>query len=152
MQTGKQLKVLLERLNTLIPPETIKDAKELASGGDHVVPLLKYSPQWKTKQIVAAVRALAMINTDKACEALCEYVVDHRSTVLMQIQKSLEMLSDRHVSKLLERANLTIMDRMNQYAPDIIQFENCYLISNLDHLEDFGTYRINYFFSMLLTE
>jgi hypothetical protein len=77
-----------ERLAALVPPRNMADAKTLASAGELAVPYLR-KPHWLGAQPAAAcVRALRLIGTDSALDALEDYASDVRQTVKQEILKA----------------------------------------------------------------
>ncbi len=72
----------LER--SLFPPKTFSEAEVLAAGGDHVVPLLRYT-RMKARTAAACVRALRLIKSKLAARALDDYMIDDRQAVVSEL-------------------------------------------------------------------
>lgn len=75
------MKAVESRLEQLVPPNNVGEAAGLASAGDLAVKYLRSNRRIYAVEAAACVRALAMIGTDAAFEALVTYASDSRRTV-----------------------------------------------------------------------
>ena len=92
-----------KRLQKIVPPDSVSDAKELAAGGELVVPYLKFNPnsKWKVGQAAGAVRTLALIGTETAIEGIIEYAKnDSRKGVLKEILRSIAGIPEELVQMI----------------------------------------------------
>jgi len=71
-------------LNQVVPPTNMSEASAVASAGDSAAPLLRRA-NLKVMEAVASVRALSLIGTTEALEALRSYRKEHRVTVIRQL-------------------------------------------------------------------
>ncbi|HEY1189008.1 MAG TPA: leucine-rich repeat domain-containing protein, partial [Gemmata sp.] len=85
-----------QRLNSLvvqlIPPRNFTDAAWLAAAGNVAVPHLKYERRLANVQ-AACVRALRLIGTPEALNALAGYGIDDRKGVLHELGDSVPLMS-----------------------------------------------------------
>lgn len=82
------LRVRLESvLRSLIPPETIAAAYDLAAAGELAVPLLARASRMRAVQARASIRTLSLIGTDAALDQLATYGDDDRKTVIRELQR-----------------------------------------------------------------
>ncbi|HST62207.1 MAG TPA: NACHT domain-containing protein, partial [Longimicrobium sp.] len=79
---------LLERLERLIPPQNVTEARAIASAGDMAVPLLYHKASFKSPEAAAAVRALALIGTASAESALTSYRRESRQLVVRELLRA----------------------------------------------------------------
>lgn len=75
-------------LKKLVPPANVSEATGLASASDLAVPYLRWSQKFYAVQAASCVRALALISTDNALEALATYAGDPRQTVFNALIKA----------------------------------------------------------------
>ena len=66
-------KLVSDRLQKIVPPNTISESNELAAAGDLVVPFLEYDSSWKSSQLAASVRTLALVGGDGAYSTIAKY-------------------------------------------------------------------------------
>lgn len=78
------------RLEQIVPPRTITEAKVLASAGELVTPFLKWKKEYKVKEAAACARALALVGGDLAHTLLEDYAKDSRIGVRHQVQESIK--------------------------------------------------------------
>lgn len=75
---------LQKALNEVVPPTNMGEASAVAAAGDSAAPLLKRR-NLKVMEAVASVRALSLIGSVEALEALKSYRREHRVTVIRQL-------------------------------------------------------------------
>jgi hypothetical protein len=75
-------------LKKLVPPENVTEAIGLSSAGDLAVPHLRFSHKLYAVEAASCIRALAIIATDAALEALATYANDRRQTVFNALVKA----------------------------------------------------------------
>jgi hypothetical protein len=75
-------------LQGLVPPMTMAEAKSLASAGDLAVPALKGHSKDLVNPTAACVRALSLIGTEAALQALAEYGADKRKMVFKELLRA----------------------------------------------------------------
>jgi hypothetical protein len=80
------------RIGDLFPPKNVSDAMQIAeAAGEIAVPFLKKTEEYRSsKESAACVRALAMIGTREAVEAIAEYATDYSSLVLKEVARASE--------------------------------------------------------------
>jgi hypothetical protein len=81
-----------QRIGNLFPPKNVSDAMQIAeAAGEIAVPFLKNTEKYRSsKESAACVRALAMIGTREAVEAIAEYATDYSSLVLKEVARASE--------------------------------------------------------------
>jgi hypothetical protein len=67
------------------PPKNLTEAKALASAGELAVPYLEKRTQYGAPVAAARVRALALLGSDTALDALETYSLDTRQTVIAEL-------------------------------------------------------------------
>jgi hypothetical protein len=82
------MKEVEARLQKLVPPNNVGEAVGLASAGDLAVPHLRFSHRLYAVEAASCIRALAIIATDAALEALGTYANDRRQTVFNALVKA----------------------------------------------------------------
>jgi len=82
------------RLQAIVPPRKIDEAKELATAGEIVVPFLEYNDRWTVPQHVACIRCLALVGGEAACAAIAEYRRSGKNTVWQQFAKAFDYISE----------------------------------------------------------
>jgi hypothetical protein len=125
-----------QRLKSIVPPNSIGDAKELVAAGDLVVPHLKYRKNLKISQAAASIRTLALIGTELAFDCLEEYRSDSRASVLVQFEYSLRFVPNlqaylERFGDLIHKLNFTYRS-----VPDLNLLKLC---PNLVSLDLWGT-------------
>jgi hypothetical protein len=76
---------LNQRLQQVIPPRSLRDARSLSAAGELAVPLLRRRSSLSARSAGACVRALSLIGGDEAISALASYGTDHRRTVVREL-------------------------------------------------------------------
>ncbi len=77
---------LATRLEQLVPPRNLTEAKALASAGSLAAPLLDRGPKpRRVARDAASVRALSLIGGDRALDAISTYAADQRVTVVREL-------------------------------------------------------------------
>jgi hypothetical protein len=94
---------LAETARSMFPPRTMSDAAALATGGDAAVPYLQFDKKWKVNVAAACVRALRLIGTRKAREALEGYRDDRRKSVVSELVQAINPLKLWVVREILHR-------------------------------------------------
>jgi len=79
-----------QSLAALIPPATFDDARIISSARDAAVPYLRYDPHHTVAQAAACVRALLLIATNDAMDAIKTYGSDTRPQVLREVIRGAE--------------------------------------------------------------
>lgn len=82
---------VVKRMEQIVPPKNFTEAKQLANAGDLAVPLLKYSRR-TSRMCAACVRALALIGTETAVEALKDYAKNDTVLVVQELIKAAEII------------------------------------------------------------
>jgi hypothetical protein len=85
--TSEELRVEVgKRIKALVPPTNFREAKELAAAGDLATPFLgRTNKKLKAQHAAACVRALSLIGTDAALDALKSYSDDWRQVVQQEL-------------------------------------------------------------------
>jgi len=83
-----------KRIEQILPPRKLTDAKELAVAGDLAVPYLTDPRSMTADQAAASVHALTLIGTELAYDALGGYLDDERPGVRQQIVAAYEVVHD----------------------------------------------------------
>jgi energy-coupling factor transporter ATP-binding protein EcfA2 len=81
---------LRSTLSRLVPPRSMPEAQALASAGQLAVPLLRGFRAERGRVVAACVRALTLIGSDDALDALVEYGRDNRLEVFGELQRAWE--------------------------------------------------------------
>lgn len=81
-------KAILHRLEAVVPPRSITEAKAVASAGDLAVPFLKSHRRFKSQEAAASVRALSIIGSESSLVALRSYRRESRETVRRELIKA----------------------------------------------------------------
>jgi len=90
----------------LFPPTTMGEAEMLASAADDVVPFLRYRKKLTVRMAAACVRALRLIGSAAAQEALKGYLNETRWTVVEELALAIEPLDIKLVRQTLLEGNL----------------------------------------------
>lgn len=77
----------------LLPPRSMSDAEALASTGDLAVPFLRFNSELAESEAAACVRALRLIGTALASDALRGYLHDRRGSVVSELIQAVNPLS-----------------------------------------------------------
>lgn len=155
---------LNRRLQLLVPPKNITEAKALSSAGDLAVPYLVPKREYRATVAAACVRALALIGTESALSMLEEYKQDDRQTVSNELIRAWdyfdrEEFAERILAKSKSITAITVSSltgiehlksleelciKDNQEVTDLafleglnirrLQIENCSRLSDLTHL------------------
>ncbi len=99
-----------KRIERILPPRNLTDAKELAAAGDLAVPHLTDPRSMTVDQAAASVRALALIGTELAYDALGAYPDDERAGVRRQIVASYLVAHDPEAYVKSTFARMTELD------------------------------------------
>lgn len=93
-------------LDEIMPPENMGDALAIASAGNLAVPRL--TGKWlRATEAAAAIRALSLIATEEAFEALRYYATDNRVTVTRELIRAWGQFdSERYAKELLAHSSL----------------------------------------------
>lgn len=74
-----------KRIKALVPPTSLREAKELAAAGDLAVPFLRTEKRLKSQHAAACVRALSLVGTEAALDVLKTYAHDTRQAVRQEL-------------------------------------------------------------------
>ncbi len=101
-----------DRVRRLIPPSRMPEAALLAdAAGEVAVPFLKRSRYFLALQAAACVRALGLIGSLEALQAIADYATDHRISVLREVVRAAERfetdLYSRWVGEQLNATDLS---------------------------------------------
>jgi hypothetical protein len=88
------LETVTDRLQKIVPPKKLDEAKELATAGDLVVPFLEFNSAWTAPQHVACVRCLAFIGGETASAVIARYRRSEKSSVWREILKASDHIDD----------------------------------------------------------
>jgi hypothetical protein len=91
-------KVIEPVIQAVVPPADSSEADSIAAGGSLSVPHLRGHRGRSAKEVAACVRALEIIGTDAALEAVEEYRSDERSPVLFEFLRLAEQQGHRRSS------------------------------------------------------
>jgi hypothetical protein len=81
------------RIEELVPPKTIHEAMRLAeAAGELVVPFLKRNPMVGAREAAACVRALALVGSIEAVQAIAEYANFWSSAVMKEVVRSADRI------------------------------------------------------------
>lgn len=98
----EKLDLLLQQLaKTFFPPQTVEDAEALADAGNTAVPFLMYSDALSRDEAVACVRALRLIGTSRARQALSSFLGDLRREVVLELAQAVNPLEIKWVKTSL---------------------------------------------------
>lgn len=98
----------------LFPPRSMEDAEALATGGNTAVPYLAASKRMEATEAAASIRALRLIGTSQARQALRNFLGDHRWGVISELAQAVNPLEIEWVREQLPLGNLP-----NQIAAQI---------------------------------
>ncbi|MFA6545396.1 MAG: NACHT domain-containing protein [Limisphaerales bacterium] len=116
------LRAVEARLQKLVPPNNMSEAWGLASAGDLAVPHLQLNRRFYAIQKAFCIRALALIATDNALEALVSYGDDNLQTVMTALAKAWNAFDrDAFAKRVLSRRKHISFNRMNT----LDGFEHC---------------------------
>ncbi|WP_165741939.1 NACHT N-terminal Helical domain 1-containing protein [Candidatus Thiosymbion oneisti] len=122
-----------ERIERILPPRNLKDARELAAAGDLAVPYLIHPRPMTVDQAAASVRTLALIGTELAYDALGRYLDDERAGVREQIVASYEDTHDPNAYVKATFARMTEIDLSSVPSlSDISMLGTCVDLQSLD--------------------
>jgi Leucine-rich repeat (LRR) protein len=89
VELGQNVKILVQqRLQALVPPKNMMDAKALAAAGDLAIPYLVNNKQFPAPTIAACIWTLTLIGSDLALDALEEYSYHINSMVAEELFKA----------------------------------------------------------------
>jgi hypothetical protein len=108
LYVDQELDLGLQKLTaTLFPPRTMEDAEALAAGGNPGVPFLISSTKLRENEAAACVRALRLIGTPQARQALRSFLGDRRETVISELSQAVNPLEiDWVLKRVLAHQNL----------------------------------------------
>jgi Leucine-rich repeat (LRR) protein len=86
---------VLQQAAAIFPPKDGDEAKLVASAGDPAIPLLAANPAHSEEEAAMCVRALALIGSQAALEALVGYTGDERDQILRELGRAWEAF-ERH--------------------------------------------------------
>jgi Leucine-rich repeat (LRR) protein len=116
-------------LKKLVPPANVSEAFGLASAGDLAVPHLRFNNNLYAVEAASCVRALTIIGTDSALDALATYANDSRQTVFNALVKAWQSFDNIEFAKrvFVNRTEMIIYD----YIHTLSGLEYC---KNLRHI------------------
>ncbi len=122
-----------ERIEGILPPRDLTAARELAVAGDLAVPYLTDPRSMTVDQAAASVRALALIGTELAYDALGRYLDDERTGVWQQIVAAYEVAHDPKAYVKATFARMTEIDFSSVPGlSDISMLGTCVDLQSLD--------------------
>jgi Leucine-rich repeat (LRR) protein len=90
------------RIEKLVPPNTLSEAILLAeAAGEVAVPFLKRDPLMKARPAAACVRALALIGSLEAVQAIAEYADEYSFLVLREVVRSADRVDTNSFLQLV---------------------------------------------------
>ena len=91
-----------QRVERLVPPNGMQRATFLAeAAGDIAVPFLRKTRNLYAREAAACVRALSLIGSDEALQAIAEYARDNKVTVLKEVARSADRFEEEQFSRLV---------------------------------------------------
>lgn len=111
-----------ERLEALVPPKSIAEAKTLAASGELVLPYLTRNPANKSKITIACMRTLALVCTEKSTSILSEYVNDSRLGVQKEILRLPQWLGHQLSHTVFSNVHLSKWDLWHTSSLDSFQY------------------------------
>ncbi|MEA2562662.1 MAG: hypothetical protein QOH06_4166 [Acidobacteriota bacterium] len=142
---------------SLFPPRNMEDAEALATGGNTAVPFLAASKKMKANEAAASVRALRLIGTSQARQALRNFLGDGRKAVVSELSQAVnpleigwvreELLVGKHlppgiaaqISDLSPLATLTYLQSLNLRGTSVEDISPLAALTNLQSLKLSGT-------------
>lgn len=130
-----------KRLEKILPPRTLTEAKILSMAGDLAVPLIKKVPGRRATERAACVRALCLIGTEASLDVLETLSNDKRVTVKKEFEKGWNCFEPEHqyanrVLNTWERLNIVrahhIEGLQNLKMLKHLSLQDCYLIRDLN--------------------
>ena len=114
-----------ERLERLVPPHNMTDAKALAAAGDLAVKHLARKVHRPATIDAACVRALAGIGTAESLQALGSYAVDERHTVLNELMRAWDSFDrEEYAKRVLARTFAKLpFPREFDHVPSLAGFQ-----------------------------
>jgi hypothetical protein len=118
------LQTVTDRLQQILPPKKMGDAKELATAGDLVVPFLEYSSRRTGSKLTACVRTLALVGGDAAYAAIARYRLSETTGLWIEILRATEHVSDPEELRAAFRSDptsyfLTLLNLNNTRVSDV---------------------------------
>jgi hypothetical protein len=96
----------LQKLTTtLFPPQNMEDAEALATGGNTAVPFLLHRENLKAHEAAASLRALRLIGTPHARQAIRSFLGDRRETVISELAQAVNPLEINWVRRRLSNGD-----------------------------------------------
>lgn len=94
-------------LERLVPPTNMSEARSLASAGDLAVPLIRPYAGGGVRVATSTARALALVGTDAALDALTEFAHERRLTVIRELIKGWSYFDpEEYAARVLEHSPL----------------------------------------------
>jgi F0F1-type ATP synthase membrane subunit b/b' len=91
-----------DRVQRLVPPANMHDAALLAdAAGEIAVPFLRHNRRLPAQKAAACVRALGLIASLEALQAIADYADDERSTVLKEVARSADRFDGDSYAQLV---------------------------------------------------
>ncbi|MEV6757705.1 NACHT domain-containing protein [Streptomyces sp. NPDC051214] len=103
----------------LIPPRRFTDAKELASAGEMVIPLIP-DKKLPANEAAATIRMAALVGGDGALSLISRYARDKRVTVQREIRQSWEYFDADEYAKRVLSKNPEAWTYIEVYLPHIL--------------------------------
>ncbi|MGJ8654801.1 MAG: NACHT N-terminal Helical domain 1-containing protein [Akkermansiaceae bacterium] len=135
-----------KRLNSILPPSSMTEAKTLAAAGDLVVPYLERPSSMNVIKAKASVRVLALVGTDLALETLKAYANDKRIGVLDELEMSAKFASNFEAYSEIVWANkskinlsfeqccdISFLSKNNNISKLLLQYSGIQNIEALSH-------------------
>lgn len=98
-------------LATIIPPAIPDDVRIIAAARDLVVPHLSYKPDYTAQQACDCVRALALIGSEAAMDAIKTYEADKRAPVLRAvIRAAWSFQTHEYFRRVLRHFNVRVLN------------------------------------------
>ncbi|HWM92506.1 MAG TPA: leucine-rich repeat domain-containing protein [Thermoanaerobaculia bacterium] len=98
----EELDLRLQQLTVdLFPPRNMEDAEALATGGNTAVPFLVHSNKLTSNEAAASIRALRLVGTSQARQALRGFLGDRRKTVISELAQAVNPLEIEWVREQL---------------------------------------------------
>ena len=116
------------KIEQLFPPKSLTEAMQIAeAAGDLAVPFLKRKKYLSSRQSAACVRALALIGTREAAQAIAEYAEKQARPVLREVARSASSIdSDEFLNTIAPHLNVAALPGnaveilFNAYGPKYI--------------------------------
>ncbi len=128
----EKLDIRLQEFSTnLFPPRTMEDAEALAIGGNAAVSFLVNREDLTDTEAAATIRALRLISTPEARQALRRFLGDRRSTVISELAHAVNPLEIKWIQETLIKGE-TIAEGIRYQVADLSPIENFENLKVLD--------------------